>query len=95
MIINKTNLIHILKKSSALPYHEVSLYVGLILEAIADGISRGERVELRGLGAFTVKSVAPKKTALNGTALIPAHGRIVFRPCEKLRRAVWERGAKQ
>jgi nucleoid DNA-binding protein len=95
MIVNKTNLVHILKKSSGLPCREVSLCVDLVIEAVAGGISKGERVELRGLGAFTVKSVAARKTALNNTSLVPAHGRIVFRPCEKLRRAVWDRGTKR
>jgi nucleoid DNA-binding protein len=94
MVINKTNLIHILKKSSELSYREASFCVGFLLEAIVEGISKGDRIELRGLGSFMVKSVAPKKTALSSTALVPAHGRIVFRPCEKLRRSVWDRGSK-
>jgi nucleoid DNA-binding protein len=91
MVINKTNLIHVLKKSSELSYREAAFCVGFLFEVIADGISRGERVELRGLGSFAVKNVAAKKTSF---ASVPAHGRIVFRPCEKLRRAVWDRGSK-
>jgi nucleoid DNA-binding protein len=91
MIINKTNLIHSLKKSSNLSYQDAAFCVGFLLEVLTESISRGERVELRGLGSFTVKSVAPKKTSF---ASVPAHGRVAFRPCEKLRRAVWDRESK-
>jgi nucleoid DNA-binding protein len=89
MPVNKRNLIHALKKSSGLSYQDVSFCVGFVLEAIAGGISRGERIELRGFGTFTVKPVASRKISLNNTALVPAHGRIVFRPCLKLRQSVW------
>jgi nucleoid DNA-binding protein len=97
MIINKTNLIHALKKSSELSYREASFCVGFLLEAISDGISKGERIELRGLGSFEMKQVAAKKypSAWSEKPLVPAHGRIVFRPCENLRRAVWNRGVKE
>ncbi|MDR0709369.1 MAG: HU family DNA-binding protein [Spirochaetaceae bacterium] len=94
MVINKTNLIHILKSSSGLSYRDVSFCVGFLIEVISDGISKGKRIELRGLGSFTVKGITSRKTALHGAPLVPAHGRIVFRPCEKLRRAVWDRGSK-
>jgi nucleoid DNA-binding protein len=96
MVINKTNLIHILKKSSALSYQEASFCVDFILETITEGISRGERVELRGLGSFEVKQVSTKQypSVWSEKTVIPAHGRVAFRPCEKLRRAVWDRESK-
>jgi hypothetical protein len=35
---------------------------------------------------------AAKKSAFSNTSsVIPSHGRIVFRPCQKLRLSVWNR----
>ena len=38
---------------------EVRRVVDTIFESITEALSRGDRVELRGFGAFTVKSRAP------------------------------------
>jgi DNA-binding protein HU-beta len=88
-MINKAALSCRLKKSAELSHREASLCVDVLLETMIDGISNGERIELRGFGAFEVKNVSFRKT---GIADVPAHGRIVFRPCRKLRDAVWNGG---
>jgi nucleoid DNA-binding protein len=59
-----------------------------IIEAVNGAISRGERIELRGFGTFDVRKIAARKAAF---ADVPAHGRIVFRPCQKLRESVWNK----
>jgi nucleoid DNA-binding protein len=66
------------------------------IEAISDAISRGEQVDLRGLGTFAIRQTAPRKIAFaNNAAIVPSHGRIVFRPGEKLRMSAWNNaGAK-
>jgi integration host factor subunit beta len=48
--------------AEAHPYlwqEEVRRVVDTIFESITEALSRGDRVELRGFGAFTVKSRAP------------------------------------
>jgi len=63
----------------------------LIFDIMSDAISRGERIELRGFGSFDVRQVAARKTALVNQPVVPSHGRIVFRPCQKLRQSVWNK----
>ena len=40
---------------------DVENIVNAILEEIADGLSRGQRVELRGFGAFSIKHRAARR----------------------------------
>jgi nucleoid DNA-binding protein len=84
----------LLKKSTDLSYREAAEYVDIFLDTIVDAISRGEHIELRGLGSFSIRRIAARKImALNNPemSLIPAHGKIIFRPCQKLRESVWNR----
>jgi DNA-binding protein HU-beta len=66
------------------------LCIDALFETISDALSKGRRIELRGFGTFFVKKSAARKTAINGNMLIPEHGKVVFIPCEALRRAVWD-----
>jgi nucleoid DNA-binding protein len=88
-MINKATLLRTVRKVTELSYREAAACVDAVIDALAEGVSRGERVELRGLGSFTVRTTASKRTALLDGAVIPAHGRITFRPCQKLREAAW------
>ena len=80
-----------MSKTTHLPLRETSACIDVIFDEMADAISRRERIELRGFGSFDVRQVAPRKTALANGATVPAHGRIVFRPCQKLRESVWNK----
>jgi len=73
-------------KTTGLSLRETAACIDSIIETINDALSRGERIELRGFGSFDVRKIAARKAAF---ADVPAHGRIVFRPCQKLREAVW------
>ena len=88
-MINRATLLRMVRKATALSYRESALCVDTVIDALAEGISRGDRVELRGLGSFTVRKTASKRTPLLEGAVIPAHGRITFRPCQKLRELAW------
>jgi nucleoid DNA-binding protein len=90
-MINRAKLLQGLKKSVAIPYRDAAACVDFFLDAMADGISQGERIELRGFGTFEVKQIAEKKhlNLLSGKTTVPAHGRIIFRPCRKLRDSAW------
>jgi len=86
-----------INKTAGVSLRDASLCIDVIFDAITDAISRGERVELRGFGSFFVKDVSTKKypSTFSGEKIIPAHGRVVFRPCQKLRMSVWNRVARQ
>ena len=90
-MLNKASLMQKVAKTTKLPLREVSECIDAIFDVMADTISNGGRIELRGFGSFDVRKVAARKTALANGATVPAHGRIVFRPCQKLRQSVWNK----
>jgi len=90
-MLNKSILMHKTAKATKLPLREASLLIDVIFESMADAISRGEQIELRGFGSFGVRPVAAKKSGVVNGNLVPAHGRIVFRPCQKLRASAWNK----
>ncbi len=54
--MTKSELIqHIAEMNPHLYHRDVERIVGTIFEEIADALARGDRVELRGFGAFSVK----------------------------------------
>ena len=54
--MTKSELIqHIADMNPHLYHRDVERIVGTIFEEIADALARGDRVELRGFGAFSVK----------------------------------------
>jgi len=87
-MINKASLIREIKKTTGIPLRDASMCIDVIFDVIAEAVSRGERIELRGFGSFLVREIKSKKT---GVAFIPTHGRIYFRPCQKLRMSAWNR----
>jgi DNA-binding protein HU-beta len=93
-MITKAALAKALKKPTGLSYTTAALCIDVLIEAITEGLARGEAIELRGLGSFAVKARAARKTSINGQMAVPAHGQVVFRPSEKLRRAAWNRSSR-
>jgi DNA-binding protein HU-beta len=94
-VVKKVSLMHSLtqkiNKTAGLSLLDASLCIDVIFDAITEAIKRGERVELRGFGSFFVKETKARKTDGNVFADVPAHSKIVFRPCQKLRLSVWNR----
>jgi nucleoid DNA-binding protein len=92
-VTNRAVLSRELGKSAGLSYREAARCVDILVETVAESVAKGGRVELRGLGSFSVVRAGVKNypSSLSDNKIIPAHGRIVFRPAEKLRRAVWNR----
>jgi integration host factor subunit beta len=70
-------------------YHrDVEKILDVMLDAIVDALARGERVELRGFGAFTVKYRAPRKGRNPRTgAAVPVNEKFVpfFKTGKELR----------
>ena len=88
-VITKAFLAKELRKPAGLPYTTAVRCIDVVLETITSCLTHGESIELRGFGSFCVKTRASRKTGINGQMAVPEHGRVVFRPGEKLRRAVW------
>ena len=87
---SKAELIKFLREAAGLSVAQSAVCVNGMVEWLALTLEQEGRVELRGLGSFFVKQTNERKTALE-SGNVPAHGRVVFRPCEKLRRAVWDK----
>jgi len=100
-MIKKAALTQVINKSITLscgrgiPLRDASACVDAVFDTLAEALSRGERIELRGFGSFSVKDVPQKKypSSLNGNQnhVVPAHGKIVFKPANKLRLSVWNK----
>lgn len=89
-MITKEILAKELSKSRlSLSHRTAALCIDTLLDTISEALSKGERIELRGFGSFCVKTSVVHKTGINGHMVIPEHGRIVFQPCDSLRRAAW------
>ena len=68
----KSELIQKIATANSHLYHrDVERIVNVIFDEIIDSLSRGDRVELRGFGAFTVKYRAPRigRNPRTGTAV--------------------------
>ena len=89
-MITKAILAKELTQSELSHSHRIAeLCIDAVLNSISRALSRGERIELRGFGAFYVKKSAAHKTGLNDNMVVPEHGRIIFQPYETLRKAAW------
>ena len=88
--MTKTRLTKAAAKATGLSQTLAATCVDAIIETLGEAISEGGKVELRGFGTFQVQRVREKKTGVAGT--VPPHGRITFRPCQKLREAAWDIG---
>ncbi len=72
-----------------LTHREVGLLVNAIFETIAAGLARGERVEIRGFGSFTVKQHPPRvgrNPRTGETVQVPARRHPHFKSGKELRR---------
>ena len=57
--MNRSNLITALKDEAALSRKDAEKVVDTFFGAIKETLSKGERVEIRGFGSFTVKDYKP------------------------------------
>ena len=80
-----------------LPYRDTELAVKTILDAMSDTLVRGNRIEIRGFGSFSVNQRPPRigRNPRSGASVaIPAKRVPHFKPGKALREAVDERTAE-
>jgi integration host factor beta subunit len=86
--MKKSDLVDLVAQQKNLPRPQVEATVDALLEAVADGLSRGERIDLRGFGAFTVRESAARSgrnPRTGETIQIPARKTPTFRVGKELR----------
>ena len=74
-----------------LVHDEVERIVNTIFKKISEALARGERIELRGFGSFTVRERAPRvgrNPRTGETVHIAAKLRPYFRSSKELRRRI-------
>ena len=80
-------------REPGLSYRDAAVYLNVLIESITEALKKGEPLRLRGFGSFHIALVPEKKypSSLSDNKVVPAHGRIVFKPCKELKQAVWNR----
>ena len=61
MSINKKDLIEIIaKEQDQLPYRDIELSVKTIIKSMVQSLRKGERIEIRGFGSFSLRYRKPR-----------------------------------
>ena len=61
MSINKKDLIEIIaKEQDQLPYRDIELSIKTIIKSMVKSLRKGERVEIRGFGSFSLRYRKPR-----------------------------------
>ena len=61
MSINKKDLIEIIaKEQDQLPYRDIELSVKTIIKSMVNSLRKGERIEIRGFGSFSLRYRKPR-----------------------------------
>jgi integration host factor beta subunit len=58
--MKKSDLVDLVAQRQNLPRPQVEATIDSFLDAVAEGLSRGERIDFRGFGAFTVRDTAAR-----------------------------------
>jgi integration host factor subunit beta len=87
----KSELIQqIAERNPHLDKRDIERVVANILDTISDALARGDKVELRGFGAFSVKKHAARigRNPRTGESVeLPSAGRVTFTPGSALKTA--------
>ncbi|MBU1487017.1 HU family DNA-binding protein [bacterium] len=89
--MNKTDLSRFVSAKVGLSAGEARVIVELIFETIKEGLAKGEKWEIRGLGTFKVRENAPRVGRIMATGQevkIPAYKAPVFIPGKILKKIV-------
>jgi DNA-binding protein HU-beta len=58
--MKKADLVDVVAQQKNLQRQQVEVTIDALIDAIADGLSKGERIDLRGFGAFAVRESAAR-----------------------------------
>jgi len=58
--MKKSDLVDLVSQRQNLPRPQVEQTIDAFLDAVAEGLSRGERIDFRGFGAFAVRESAAR-----------------------------------
>jgi DNA-binding protein HU-beta len=58
--MKKADLVDVVAQQKNLPRPQVETTIDAVIEAVAEGLARGERIDLRGFGAFAVRESAAR-----------------------------------
>lgn len=89
--MNKSDLIDVVAAEAGISKVAAERAVNVFLEAIGDGLSKGERVTISGFGTFEVRKKEAKDARVPKTdkiVSVPKHLRPAFVAGEGLKRAV-------
>ena len=90
--MTKSELIDMInKRYSGFPHRDIDMAVKLVLDEISDALSRGERVEIRGFGSFSVRHYNARKARnpRTGTPVtLTARSMPYFKPGKELKQCI-------
>lgn len=58
--MKKSDLVDLVSQRQSFPRAQVEATIDSFLDAVAEGLSRGERIDFRGFGAFSVRESAAR-----------------------------------
>jgi DNA-binding protein HU-beta len=58
--MKKADLVDVVAQQKNFPRPQVEATIDALIEAVADGLSKGDRIDLRGFGAFAVRESAAR-----------------------------------
>jgi integration host factor subunit beta len=89
--MTKSELTNQLYLKSNLPQEDVVVAVNVIIESMQNALGRGERIEIRGFGAFSLrerKGRTGRNPRTGETVEIPTCYKVHFKPGKELRERV-------
>src|SRR4051812_21788447 len=93
--MKKSDLVDAIAGKAGVPKAQVQQMVDDVFDLIADGLSKGEKIDLRGFGTFSVRDSAARtgRNPQTGEAIqIPARRVPGFKPGKELKEKVNNKG---
>lgn len=90
--MTKADFVDIISYATGLTKVDTEAIVNGFISTLIDALQRGERVEFRGLGSFSLKVRKPKKARNPGTGeeiVIPERVVPVFKPSKLLKKGIY------
>ena len=79
------------RRHNELPTHDIELAVNLLIQTISEALANGERIEVRGFGAFSIRELKPRigRNPKTGAAVALGSRRSIhFKPGKELKESV-------